>query len=147
MNICHLLLSLLLLIGFPCQAAIYIPREAFPKPRVMPEPKLSLQVIQAEFLLNSNTIQKATLKKDARGQYRGLYLELEAEPAAQLEKMTREGMGKPMNLVFDGKIFHTMIIQTAISKRFLLVSLPKEQAQAFINFLQYKKMSLHRNSL
>lgn len=100
---------------------------------------LIFAVVQDEFVLDNSTIKNASMIEKDRGIYAGLHIELKPAAAALFADITKAGVGRKLNLIFNKVIVTTAVIQTPLEGNFLITGISKEDAQAFLNVLNANK--------
>jgi preprotein translocase subunit SecD len=106
--------------------------------QIAPAPSLSLMlsIVQNQFIINKNNVQSASIIKDHNGRYKGLQLEIKPEFVDAFVKMTQEGVGKTMNIIFNNRVISASVIQSPLSSNILLAGITQEDAQLFIDVLR-----------
>lgn len=106
--------------------------------QIAPVPSLSLtlSIVQNQFIINKNNVQSASIIKEQNGQYKGLQLEIKPEFVDAFVYMTKAGVGKTMNIIFNNRIISAVVIQSPLSSNILLTGITKEDAQLFIDVLR-----------
>jgi len=100
-------------------------------------PSLSFQIIQAQFFLDNTTIKSATIVMDKRNTYEGLLIDLKPEVVDVFKRITREAMGKSVNMVLNKKVIvSTSMVQSEIGASFIIHGITQADAQTFINLLR-----------
>lgn len=100
---------------------------------------LTFQVIQDEFILDNTTVKSASIIMKEGGIYGGLNIELKPEAAAIFSDITKAGIGRKLNLVFNKVVVTTTSLQTPLTENFLISGISKEDAQSFLNRLNANK--------
>lgn len=122
----------ILLILSCIQSAFAGVREIAPVPSL----SLTLSIVQNQFIINKSNVQSASIIKDHNGQYKGLQLEIKPEFVDAFVNMTKAGVGKTMNIIFNNRIISASVIQSPLSSNILLAGITKEDAQLFIDVLR-----------
>lgn len=99
---------------------------------------LIFQIIQDEFVLDNSTVKNALIV-EAEGVYQGLNVQLKPEAAAIFADMTKAGIGRRMNLVFNKVIITATVLQSSLTDSFLVSGIAKQDALAFLNVLNANK--------
>lgn len=131
------LISLVLLVPNTLFAEIIVPPEVYHLQRnqTFIRKDLTIQVIQDQFTFNKSNIKRASLIKQPNGGFSGLEIELKPEAAKALEHLTKTNLGKSINLLLNKKIISTPVIQTPLREKFIIASITKEDAEAFVGSL------------
>lgn len=100
---------------------------------------LIFQVIQDQFVLDNSTIKSATIIEGEGGIYKGLNIQLKPEAAATFTEISKAGVGRKLNLVYNNVVITTSVIQDSLGDNFLISGISKQDAQAFLNVLNANK--------
>lgn len=120
-------------------AEIYI---HYPPPPKKPAPTsfVEFQVIDNSLKLDNSNIEKAAIAYSTiNGQYIGLEVTIKPHFISEFERITENAVGKKMNLVMNKKIVAITLVQSALGRKFLITSLPRDEAYAFLQTLDYFK--------
>jgi preprotein translocase subunit SecD len=105
---------------------------------IPPNHSLIFQVLQDEFIFDNTTVKNATIIEND-GVYSGLNIQLKPEAAAVLTDITKAGLGRRLNLVFNKVVVTTTLIQNTLTDNFLISTISKQDALTFINTLNANK--------
>lgn len=101
---------------------------------VTSEPLMVFQVIQSQLILNASMIEAVTVIEPANStDSYGLQIKLNGSAAAELKRISRENIGKKMNLVLGEVVVSSPTIQSSLGAEFRMYGLTKEQAQQFLS--------------
>ncbi|GEM_PF-3477170 len=100
---------------------------------------LIFQVIQDQFVLDNTTVKSASIVEGEGGVYKGLNIQLKPEAAVTFEEITKAGVGRKLNLVYNNVVITTTMIQSGLGENFLISGISKQDAQAFLNVLNANK--------
>lgn len=100
---------------------------------------LVFSVIQDEFMLDNSTIKNAAIVEKDGGIYVGLHIELKDDAAAAFSDITKAGVGRKLNLVFNKVIVTTAVIQSPLKGDLMITGISREDAQSFLNMLNANK--------
>ncbi|MBA2651590.1 MAG: preprotein translocase subunit SecD [Tatlockia sp.] len=94
------------------------------------------QVIQSQMVFDNSTIESATIISpvNTTNTY-GVNLKLKTNAAYKLGRLTEENIGKRVNIILNGEVVSSAIIQDKLGAEFLVVGLTKVQADNFIKNL------------
>jgi preprotein translocase subunit SecD len=92
-------------------------------------PPVVFQVIENQLILDSESIESATVEPG------GLFLKLKPKAAHDFHQLTQKNIGKRMNLVINGVLISSPMIQSALGGEFLITGISHEQALQFIRNL------------
>jgi preprotein translocase subunit SecD len=121
-----------------------------PEPEVFNEPKknktkdisshvLTFEVVQDEFVLDTDTIKNARIIDSENGIYQGLNIELKTPAAKIFTDITKAGLGRRLKLIFNNVVITTTVLQTPLTGNFLISGISRQDAQAFLNVLNANK--------
>lgn len=102
----------------------------------LPPNSLAISVIENQFIFNKTNIQEANIIRKEDGNYGGLQLEIKPEFADAFIQMTKTGIGKTMNVVYNNRIVTATILETGLTASILLKGLSQGDAQAFVDSLR-----------
>lgn len=104
-------------------------------------PAVTFQVIHNQLNLNDDAIESATIdypNDTASSNTYGVYLKLNKAAAEQLQDLTQKNIGQQMNLILNGILVSSPIIQGSLGDQMLISGLTQEQANQFIQRLNIK---------
>lgn len=99
---------------------------------------LQLDVVQSRFVFDNTDIKSVNILMPD-GVYQGLHIQLKPEAVTAMERMTKDAIGKRLNLVFNDKIISTTIIQTSLGGDLRITGISKSDAEEFIASLNHNK--------
>lgn len=105
----------------------------------LPHNELVFEIVQDQFIFNHTNIEKASVLENKNGVYKGLHLKLKPAGAAMFERVSRTGMRKRVNLIFNNKIISTAIIQTPLKDDLLVTGISKDDALQFVDELRRQR--------
>lgn len=100
---------------------------------------LTFQVIQDQFVLDNSTVKSASIIEADGGIYKGLNIQLKPEASSTFTDMTKAGLGRKINLVYNNVVVTATAIQTPLGDNFLISGISRQDAQAFLNVLNANK--------
>jgi preprotein translocase subunit SecD len=89
-------------------------------------PPVVFQVIENQLSLDSASIESATVERG------GLSLKLKPKAAHDFQQLTQKNIGRRMNVVINGLLISSPMIQSALGGEFLLTGISHEQALQFV---------------
>ena len=101
--------------------------------------KLLMQVVQDQFIFDSSNVQTVTLHFAANGAYDGINIKLKKTAVTDMQRLTGNGIGKTLNLVFNNKIVTSAVIQSALGEQFTVVGISRLDASEFMKMLAIEK--------
>lgn len=110
----------------------------------IPNHSLKFQVLQDEFVFDNTTIKNAAIIEND-GVYSGLNIQLKPEAAAVFSDITKAGVGRRLNLIFNKVVVTTTVIQNPLTDNFLISTISKQDALTFINALNANKPKKEEN--
>lgn len=124
-----------------CFAEIIIPPEAFFPNRIENNTHsfLRLQIVQEQIVFDNSNIKSATMQYQRNGLFAGLLIELKPFAAKKLAQMTEGSVGHTIELLLDNEVVSSHILESALGKRFLIVSISKNGAEKFLKSLNSNK--------
>ncbi|HHS5979918.1 TPA: SecDF P1 head subdomain-containing protein, partial [Legionella pneumophila] len=100
---------------------------------------LVFQVIQNQMVLDSSTVESATivLPQTPTDSY-GVRIKLKTIAATKFGQMTANGIGKQGSFILNGMVISNPIIQSRIGDEFIVTGFNKKQANQFIESVMTK---------
>ncbi|MGX6642220.1 SecDF P1 head subdomain-containing protein [Legionella pneumophila] len=100
---------------------------------------LVFQVIQNQMVLNSSTVESATivLPETPTDSY-GVHIKLKTIAATKFGQMTENGIGKQGSFILNGIVISNPIIRSKIGDEFIVTGFTKKQANQFIESMTSK---------
>ncbi|HAT1773933.1 preprotein translocase subunit SecD [Legionella pneumophila] len=100
---------------------------------------LVFQVIQNQMVLNSSTVESATivLPETPTDSY-GVHIKLKTIAATKFGQMTENGIGKQGSFILNGIVISNPIIRSRIGDEFIVTGFTKKQANQFIESMTSK---------
>ena len=113
---CSLLATGLMLVSSCCFSSAYT------------DNSLTFQVIQAQTIFNNSNVESVTVVEQKDKTY-GLEIKLTPSAADELARISNDGIGKTMNMVFNGKIISASTIRSQLGGNFFVTGLSKDEAE------------------
>ncbi|HAU0263993.1 TPA: preprotein translocase subunit SecD [Legionella pneumophila] len=100
---------------------------------------LVFQVIQSQMVLDSSTVESATivLPETPTDSY-GVRIKLKTIAATKFGQMTENGIGKQGSFILNGIVISNPIIRSRIGDEFIVKGFTKKQANQFIESMSSK---------
>lgn len=127
---CKLFFSLLLTISL-----ILFSLECFSSTSQSSENSLTFQIVQTQITFNSSNIKSVAVVKQDDNKY-GLTIQLKAEAADEFARLTNANIGKIANIVFNGKIISTAMIQSKLGGSFLVTGFSKKEVETLASSIK-----------
>ncbi|MBA2709512.1 MAG: preprotein translocase subunit SecD [Tatlockia sp.] len=96
------------------------------------------QVIQSQMKFDSSTVSSATLDENDSNEAI-LHLKLKTIAASKLKELTDRNIGKQVNIILNGRVITSPVIQSSLGGEFLITGLTKEEAEVFIKSLSLRR--------
>ncbi len=99
---------------------------------------LVFQVNQSQMKFDSSTVESANLVDTVpiRRPFYGLKLKLKAGAAKKFRELTGQNIGKQANIMLNGRVVSSPVIQSELGNEFLFSGLTKEEVEQFIKSLK-----------
>lgn len=121
--------------GYAAEIIIHNP----PVYRPIPDSFLELQVVQGQMKLDNSNIEKASIAYLLNGNYAGLEVTIKNSAIKDIETLTSNAVDKTLNIVINRRIVAITKVHSALGRKFLISSLPQQEALAFLDTLDYFK--------
>ncbi|HFF3632579.1 TPA: preprotein translocase subunit SecD [Legionella pneumophila] len=105
---------------------------------------LVFQVIQNQMVLDSSTVESATivLPEISTDSY-GVHIKLKTIAATTFGQMTENGIGKQGSFILNGIVISNPIIRSRIGDEFIVTGFTKKQANQFIESMTSKIIKIN----
>lgn len=91
------------------------------------------QVVENQMVLDSSTIESAKVASSDRvSDGYGVELKLKRDAAIKFSALTGKNIGKRVNLILDGVVISSPIVQSSLGAEFIVIGLTKVQAEKFV---------------
>ena len=133
-----LLKTLIIIIALPFASMCMAEGTTTASEKEHDQPAVTFQVIKNQLDLNNNAIESASIdypNGTADAHSYGVWLTLSSSATEQLQELTQANMGQQINIILNGTLVSSPIIQGSIGSQMLLSGLTKEQATQFIERL------------
>jgi preprotein translocase subunit SecD len=95
---------------------------------------MTFQIVQSQYVFDYGDVENASLVKD-RGRFVGLQIELKGQAAKSFAEMTAENVGKRINVVFQGHIVSSGVLETPLKGNILVSGITEGDAEKFLEQL------------
>ena len=95
---------------------------------------LTFQVIQSQFTFNRSNVESATVLK--QGDAYAVQIKLKPTVLDEFNRITKNGIGKMANMIFNGKVISTTTIQSELGGDFMVTGFSKNDAVKYANSIK-----------
>lgn len=106
-----------------------------------PDNFLTFQVIQNEMIFDNANIKSASLIQN-NGVFNGLEIELKAQAAEEMARVTKASLGKKITILLNKRVVAQVMLQTPLGNKLLITGITKYEAEAFLNLLHLNQQKM-----